>query len=132
MPARPPRLLRTIVIEDDDALRRAFLEALTARGHVTIGLNRFDRPGAADIPRADVWIVDHTLPGRLGTEIVRLLRSPASRSRTALVLAVSADPRVERDFLAAGADRFIAKPYGLHALLDAIDATTAEAAVGAG
>jgi len=63
----------------------------------------------------DIVITDYNMPGITGSEVAKCLRGhfPAS-----IIIGVSSDDRKE-DFLRAGADAFLQKPYG-HADLIAI------------
>lgn len=110
-----------MVVEDDDGLRDALVEFLRHRGHAVLGLRRFDLASLDAMPPADVWVVDHALPGRTGGAIVRTLRSGAAGARTPAVIGMSADRRAEADFRAAGADLFLAKPFDIGQLGDAIE-----------
>lgn len=113
-------------MEDDDALRDALVELLRLRGHAVLGLRRFDLATLDAIPPADVWVVDHALPGRSGGAIVRTLRKAGTAARSPVVIGMSADRRAEADFKAAGADLFLSKPFGLAELGDAIERAGSE------
>jgi two-component system OmpR family response regulator len=112
--------LRIVVIDDDEDLREALVEALRARGHAVIGL-----PAQAgifplsDIPPADAWVIDHRIPGRLGGDVVRALREMGGQRRPVLI-GVSGDEQAEQEFAAAGADVFLPKPFEPAELIDAI------------
>lgn len=108
--ARPgPRLL---LVEDDEATRRAVAANLAAHGHRVI-----EAPdGAAalrrwDAERPDLILLDLGLPDMDGSTIIRRVR----REATTPILVLSARG-AERDKVAAleaGADDYLAKPFGL-------------------
>ncbi len=118
--ASPVGSLRIVVIDDDEDLREALVEALRERGHAVIGL-----PAQAgvfslsDSPPADAWVVDHRLPGRLGGDVVRALRESGGQRRPVLV-GVSGDEAAEREFASAGADLFLLKPFSPAELAEAV------------
>jgi DNA-binding response OmpR family regulator len=118
--ASPVGSLRIVVIEDDEDLREALVEALREQGHAVIGLPAQDGIfRLSDSPPADAWVVDHRLPGRLGGDVVRAVREMGGERRPVLV-GVSGDESAEREFAAAGADVFLRKPFTAADLGDAI------------
>ena len=72
--------------------------------------------------RPDIVLLDIHLPGMDGYQVLQVLRSD-TQLRDLAVIALSADamPRDVRRGLAAGFDRYLAKPVDLHGLLDSID-----------
>jgi CheY-like chemotaxis protein len=72
--------------------------------------------------RPDVAILDVTMSVRDGLEVCRLIRSdPDLRDTAVIVISGNAG---EGDALAAGADRFLAKPFLPSVLLRAVEALT--------
>jgi CheY-like chemotaxis protein len=101
-----------VIIVDDQAGVRGVLARVVARTYpaVTISalgngleaLEVFDRHGA------DLLITNHQMPGLTGLELIREVRA---RNVLLPIIMVSADMSVEPLALAAGATRFVEKPF---------------------
>ena len=104
-----PRLL---LIEDDEATRRSVAANLAAHGHrVTEAVDGADARRHWDAERPDLILLDLGLPDTDGGLLIRHIR----REATTPILVLSARG-AERDKVAAleaGADDYLAKPYGL-------------------
>ncbi len=70
--------------------------------------------------RPDLIILDLMLPGRSGTEVLDSLRADA-RMDTTPVIVVTAWTHVDDDVLAAGASRFVRKPFDPDELRDMVE-----------
>lgn len=119
--------VRVLVIDDEEDvadLVRQMLEmsgivvATAADGEAGVALAQSNPP--------DVAIVDLMLPGIDGFEVCRRLRAD-SQSRRAKLLVLSGLHRadVRERALAAGADRFLGKPFDPATLLREVDALAA-------
>lgn len=115
---------RVLVVEDDVQVRRLVGNYLAREGfQVTV---------AGDVPEAmdqlgeefDVAVVDLRLPGAPGTDVIRALRARWPGTQV-LVMTGVRDPAVTAEALAAGAHRYLLKPFGMpelrRALLDALN-----------
>jgi len=118
MPPSP----RTLVVEDDAAIRRGVMDALRAAGH---------QPSEA--PRGDIGLelalngdfdlvlLDMVLPGNSGWEILRIVRAAKPELPIIILTACGAEnQRVEG--LKSGADDYVVKPFSLRELLARVDA----------
>lgn len=77
----------------------------------------------------DLFIVDRMLADIDGIEIIRRLRADRRFDRMPILIASAAtDPDDIREGLAAGADRYLAKPFAPQELLDAVAQLTARGA----
>ena len=104
-----------LVVEDDEIIRTALCDILEAEGFdVTCCDNGFKAVDAARQGCFEVIITDHGLPGIDGAEIVRTLRSQCPAT---FIIGVSAG-RKEKDFIEAGADIYLHKPYSFRELVD--------------
>jgi DNA-binding response OmpR family regulator len=112
--------LRVLLVEDDADQRRMLRTALTRAGH-SIGLEceRGDDPALAEDVDVDVAVVDLTLPGLSGVEVIRGLldRRP---SLPVLVLSSSSHGNAVTEALLAGALGYIVKGTRLQDLTDAV------------
>jgi len=103
------------VVDDDQRIRAALRRALQLEGYdVLEGSDGLE--GEALAGRADVMVLDATMPNLGGFELCRRLRATGSRLPILLLTArgTTAD-RVEG--LDAGADDYLAKPFALDELL---------------
>jgi two-component system, OmpR family, response regulator len=108
---------RVLVVEDDDGVGRLVLRALERDGHaVQRSATGPDGLAAALAHDFDLVILDLTLPGMEGVEVLRRLvaRRPSQR-----VIVLSGDSEVATRVacLEAGAEDFIGKPFALAELL---------------
>ena len=68
--------LNIIVVEDNDELREATVDALCAEGHLVLGLDCAEAlPEQASWRRVDLMVVDLNLPGEDGLALTRRVRS---------------------------------------------------------
>jgi two-component system response regulator MprA len=87
---------------------------------VAIGIadNGADALGMIDYATPDLLITDYRMPVLDGLTLARRLRA---RQATFPILAMSVDRALEREALAAGATRFLLKPFPITALYQVID-----------
>lgn len=109
-------MTRVLVVEDDRSLVRALANNLEVRGYkvdvATDGASAVKR--AAD-KRPDLVIVDLGLPELDGLEVIRSLRGWTEIPIIVLSARGSEDDKIEA--LDAGADDYVAKPFGMGELL---------------
>lgn len=109
-------MTRVLVVEDDRSLVRALASNLKVRGYTvdvaTDGAVAIKR--AAD-KRPDLVIVDLGLPELDGLEVIRSLRGWAEMPIIVLSARGSEEDKIEA--LDAGADDYVAKPFGMGELL---------------
>ena len=111
--------MRVLVVEDDDGVADAVVEALDAHGHAALRAAR-----AADVwsrlREVDVVLLDLGLPDGDGLDVLRRLRRIAS---TPVLVLTARD--TERDVvrgLRLGADDYLVKPVRLRELLARMEA----------
>jgi two-component system KDP operon response regulator KdpE len=101
-----------LIVEDDDATRKAVGSNLDAHGYAVTGVaSAREALRSWELRRPDVIILDLGLPDRDGISVVRRVRAEA----TTPVLVLSARD-AERDKVAAleaGADDYVTKPFGM-------------------
>ena len=121
---QPDELLNmsTLVVDDNATNRRILVELLASWGMKAVEAadhaEAMRKADAASTPFA-LALVDMTVPGSSGNEIVAALRNSRSCASAAMLLLTSADHQHGRasDTPIAG---YLVKPIGQHALLDAI------------
>jgi DNA-binding response OmpR family regulator len=104
---RPTRPV-VLVCEDDASLRELMRLALGRDFDVVDATDGEESLELARNLRPDVILVDLMLPKVLGLDVIRSLRGNGWH---APVVALSAWTHLDREALAAGADRFLAKPF---------------------
>lgn len=113
---------RILVVEDDFATLTAVGEKLRLEGHEVLTATDGEeaRIRIADEP-LDLVVLDIMLPKLDGLSVLRWLRR---KSRTLPVLILSARGREEEkvEGLRAGADDYLAKPFGVRELVARVDA----------
>jgi DNA-binding response OmpR family regulator len=114
--AVPPRVL---VVDDDEGLRFALREGLSAYGFdVHAAPDTQSACELADDLRPDLVLLDWTMrEGEGGTDACRCVRD-AVPGAPIVMLTGRSDPSSRRDALAAGASAFLVKGMPLEALVD--------------
>ncbi|MFQ5537258.1 MAG: diguanylate cyclase [Gemmatimonadota bacterium] len=101
-----------LIVEDEDQVRSLLASYLAREGFRVVE--------AVDVPSAlpqlaadfDVLIVDLRLPGASGSELIARARSRWPNVQIVVITGVQ-DPRMVADSLAAGADAYLFKPFGM-------------------
>lgn len=118
--------MRLAVVEDDDGVGDALVEALNTRGHTAHRMRR-----GADLLIAhrgyDAVILDLGLPDADGLQVLRQLREVSTVP--VLILTARSDERSIVRGLRGGADDYLVKPPRIAELLARLDTVTRRAAV---
>ena len=105
-----------LLVEDDAEVMATLEEMLSALGYrLRTARNVVQALEAARVALPDVVLLDLLLPGRLGWELIPLLREQDSRSPTVVMTAASS-PDVEDAARAHGVFGYILKPVDLERL----------------
>jgi two-component system phosphate regulon response regulator PhoB len=117
-------MTRTIIIVEDHApVRELYAEALRGAGWSVI--ERASAQGLLTLIRyekADVVVMDWTLPGKSGLEALRAIKSDQDTRHVRVILLTAHSASSLREAaLAAGAELFLEKPLRPDALLTALD-----------
>jgi DNA-binding response OmpR family regulator len=111
-----------VVVEDDAAIRRGLVDALSYAGYATVEAS----DGASGLAAAlgsdcDLLLLDLVLPGRDGLAVLREIRGVRSPLPVIVLTARgSEDDRVSG--LGLGADDYVVKPFSVKELLARIEA----------
>ena len=112
--------LNIIVVEDNDELREATVDALRAEGHQVLGLDCAEAlPEEASWRRVDLMVVDLNLPGEDGLALTQRLRSIQPDIGIIMVTARGLPTDKRRGYV-SGADIYMTKPVALDELTAAI------------
>jgi len=107
---------RVLVVDDDVGIRRVLRATLQAHGYtVDLAVSGEDGLTIAAAERPDVVLLDLTLPGMDGLEVLRELRS--WNERPVIVLSARGDEVAKVQALDLGADDYLTKPFGADELL---------------
>ena len=105
-----------LVVDDEPQILRALQTNLRGAGYdVAIAATAREALAAAAMRPPDAVILDLVLPDRSGVEVARELRSWSAAP--ILVLSVVGDEAEKVAALAAGADDYVQKPFGIDELL---------------
>ena len=106
--------VKILVAEDSDATRHFIRRILTP--HLYQIIDACDGDEALRLlqeqPDIDLFLVDHSMPGISGFELVKLLRQKMKRNEL-IILGLSADAKgsLSAMFIKHGADDFLRKPF---------------------
>ncbi|KZM72755.1 response regulator transcription factor [Nocardia terpenica] len=121
--------MRLAVVEDDDGVGEALVEALTVRGHRARRMRR-----GADLLTAhrgyDAVILDLGLPDADGLQVLRSLREVSTVP--VLILTARSDERSIVRGLRGGADDYVIKPPRIAELVARLETVTRRATTAAG
>jgi DNA-binding response OmpR family regulator len=109
-----------LVVEDDSALREFLCTALADEFEVAGAVSGEEAVELARKLRPDVVLLDVMLPGLSGLDVVRVIRSDPSLKDTPVLVMTAFSEIDANDAEAAGASRFLAKPFDLHELTAAV------------
>jgi DNA-binding response OmpR family regulator len=126
--APDPSPVRVLVADDEDDIRALVCLAVTKAG-CTVTSSVADGGTALATARADVpdlAVLDVSMPGVTGLEVCTALRAdPATAGIRILLLSAGASLDDVARGLAAGADAYLAKPFGVAGLVHQVRALTA-------
>ena len=111
-----------LIVDDDSDVRRMYGSYFTYVGARTLSA----RNGAEALElirrgRPDAVLLDLSMPRMTGWDLLKELRGDAATARLPVVVITGhVGPGVEREVLAAGADRFLTKPCLPHVVFNLI------------
>ena len=117
------RMRHTILVADDEAVLRALVRATLADGGYAV-LETAGGDEALELARSarpDLIVLDLMMPGKSGLEVLRELRADPELAATPVVMLTARTRAADREAAAAaGADRFVAKPFSPRELREAV------------
>lgn len=127
-------MARIIYVEDDDLAADLVKDVLTQAGHlvgvVAHGTLAFE---TIAFKKPDLVILDRSLPGMQGVEILKRLRQiPATYLTPILMLTAKRDQALSDEALEAGADDYLVKPFKPEDLVQRVNAALESKSFAAG
>src|SRR3954470_24511192 len=114
--------LRILTVEDDAAIRRGIVDALSFAGYDVIeAANGIDGCAAAVSRAYDLLLLDMVLPGKSGLKILREVRN-ARPTLPVIILSAQGEERDRVTGLKLGADDYVVKPFSVDELLARVEA----------
>jgi DNA-binding response OmpR family regulator len=109
-------------IEDDSAIRRGVVDALTFAGYQVIKAGDGDLGCQMALGREyDLLLLDLVLPGKMGLEILEKVRN-AKPTVPVIILSARGEEDDRISGLKLGADDYVVKPFSVNELLARVDA----------
>ena len=116
-------LAQTILtVEDDAAIRRGVVDALTYAGYTVLEAGRGDDGCQMAVRRElDLLLLDMVLPGKTGLEILREVRN-VRPTLPVIILSARGEESDRVNGLRLGADDYVVKPFSVNELLARVTA----------
>lgn len=114
--------MRILLVEDEQQIAN-FLKMSLEAEYFTVDVTEDGEKGSflARTSDYDLLVLDNVLPGKSGLEITREVRA-AGRTMPIIILSVKNEPATKVNFLNAGADDYLSKPFSLQELIARIRA----------
>ena len=113
---------KILTIEDDAAIRRGIVDALSFAGYEVIQAATGDEGCKTAIAREyDLLLLDMVLPGKSGLDILREVRN-ARPTLPVIILSARGEERDRVNGLKLGADDYVVKPFSVDELLARVEA----------
>jgi len=116
---------RLVIVDDDPAVVRALKTVLELHGKgrlaISVAEDGFSSLVKAIDEKPDALILDGVLRGMDGVQACRTLKSNP-RTRHIIIIAISGLPALEEEFMNAGANAFLLKPFEGKAVVELLEA----------
>jgi len=112
-----------LLCDDEDAMRMLVRATLDGDGYSIVEASDGEESLAlARTVRPDVVVLDMMMPGRSGVDVLREIRADSELAETAVVMLTARARPADRDAaLAAGADRYLPKPFSPLELISVVE-----------
>ena len=111
---------KILVVDDDPAARRIIVQLFEASAEVLEASNGADALKMVEAQRPRLMILDMTMPGMSGLEVLKARQTSAVAVVT-LVVTGRDDIELAKQALALGAAEYITKPFDLDRLLGEVE-----------
>lgn len=114
--------VRILTIEDDAAIRRGIVDALSFAGYDVIeAADGISGLKAATTRELDLLLLDMVMPGKSGLDILREVRN-VRPTLPVIILSARGEERDRVSGLKLGADDYVVKPFSVDELLARVEA----------
>jgi CheY-like chemotaxis protein len=124
----------TVLLCDDEEALRQLVRATLDNGRYEI-LEAADGDESLELARRlrpDLLVLDMMMPGRSGLDVLRELRADEGFARTPVIMLTARAQLADREAAAAaGAERYLAKPFSPLALISMVEELLENGAPGA-
>jgi CheY-like chemotaxis protein len=124
----------TVLLCDDEEALRQLVRATLDNGRYSI-LEAADGDESLELARRlrpDLLVLDMMMPGRSGLDVIRALRADEGFARTPVIMLTARAQLVDREAAtAAGAERYLAKPFSPLELISMVEELLENGAPGA-
>lgn len=111
-----------LTVEDDSAIRRGIVDALSFVGYRVLQAGHGDLGMEMAVQQAyDLLLLDLVLPGKGGLDILRALRRTRP-TQPVIILTARGEENDRVEGLRAGADDYVVKPFSVKELLARVEA----------
>jgi CheY-like chemotaxis protein len=120
--------MTTVLIADDEPSLRLLVSATIASEEYDVveAMDGDEAWGLIRLHRPSVVLLDVQMPGRTGLELTRAIRDDPQLARTRVILLTSKAQQADvQAGLAAGADRYLTKPFSPLELLRVVEQAVA-------
>ncbi len=116
--------MRAVICDDDEVLRTVISRLLEERGHEVIAETAYGTDAVELVTRfgAELLVLDLSLPGSTGAEVLRAISEARAEATTIVFTAFAHDELERRALLDAGAAAVVQKPD-----FEALEAAVADA-----
>ncbi len=114
--------MRVLIAEDEEYLQRLYFEIFEMKGHKVVG-QAYNGEEAVELfrgldPAPDCVLMDHRMPGADGITATIKIRELDPQVR---IIFASADVGIMEEAIEAGAEAFLAKPFSVQELVQALE-----------
>lgn len=114
--------MKVLIADDDPEILKMLSIGLQVAGHnVSTARDAMQALMFARKQSPDVVLLDITMPGGNGLEVLKLLKqSPATKKTVVIIISASADAEMPQKVKAMGAADYIAKPFDVTKIVEAL------------
>jgi CheY-like chemotaxis protein len=116
-------VVATVLLCDDEEVLRQLVRATLDNGEYSI-VEATDGDESLELARRlrpDVIVLDMMMPGRSGLEVLQELRGDPNLGSTPVIMLTARARQADREAAAAGADRYLAKPFSPLELISLVE-----------
>lgn len=114
---------RLLLCDDEDVLRQLVRATLDAKNYAIVeARDGFEALEQARRTHPDVMLIDMMMPGRTGLELLKQVREDSELAATPVIMLSARTQKADRlAAVAAGADRYLAKPFSPRQLAKVVE-----------